>query len=236
MCGEEGVPRVVRENTANNLACEHCNATLRYRAQASAIVSHFGSGQYASLKEARAAGVLDNLAVWEMALRGPIRRQFFGIEGYVPSYYWPDLPLGATRDGVVCQDVTALTFADSSFDLVISSDVMEHVHEPWAGFAEIARVLKPGGMNVFTIPVRIPLKPESVTRATLDTDTGEVTHILPEVYHQSGELEPSLVFTDFGADIFERHRELGMHLSFHRASTRSRADSRFGTFVAVKLG
>mmetsp|Transcript_23218 Transcript_23218/g.39871 ORF Transcript_23218/g.39871 Transcript_23218/m.39871 type:complete len:248 (+) Transcript_23218:10049-10792(+) len=236
MCGAEGETRTVRENTANNRACGSCKATLRYRAQAAAMISHFCKGRVRSYHEACQKGVFDDLSIWEMALRGPFVRHFTNLDGYVQSYFWEDMKPGETRDGVICQDVTQLTFEDNTFDLVVSSDVMEHVHDPWAGFAEIGRALKPGGAHIFTIPVRLPLRTESRTRTTLDTKTGELTYHLPEVYHKSGQLEPSLVFTDFGSDIFDRHREMGMHLSFEQPSSRSRDDNRFGCFVAVKLG
>lgn len=41
--------------------------------------------------------------------------------------------------------VTALPFADNSFDLVLHHAVFEHVLEPEKGYQEIARVLRPGG-------------------------------------------------------------------------------------------
>ena len=44
------------------------------------------------------------------------------------------------------------TVSDSSVDLVISRAVLEHVENPDAVFAEINRVLKPGGNFVFLVP------------------------------------------------------------------------------------
>ena len=43
-------------------------------------------------------------------------------------------------------DATRLAFADATFDLVFSFNVFEHLRDPAAAFAEIARVLRPGGM------------------------------------------------------------------------------------------
>ncbi len=45
-----------------------------------------------------------------------------------------------------------LPFAPCSFDLVISSWVLEHLAEPEKAFGEIARVLKPGGRFIFLTP------------------------------------------------------------------------------------
>jgi 2-polyprenyl-3-methyl-5-hydroxy-6-metoxy-1,4-benzoquinol methylase len=48
--------------------------------------------------------------------------------------------------------MSALTFADGTFDLIITQDVFEHVMQPAETFREIARVLKPGGAHIFTMP------------------------------------------------------------------------------------
>jgi SAM-dependent methyltransferase len=45
-----------------------------------------------------------------------------------------------------------LPFADASFDQVICSEVMEHVHDFRAAARELARVVKPGGRVAVTIP------------------------------------------------------------------------------------
>ena len=38
--------------------------------------------------------------------------------------------------------------ADASFDVVVSSDVLEHLERPWLAAAEISRILRPGGVAV----------------------------------------------------------------------------------------
>lgn len=46
----------------------------------------------------------------------------------------------------------ALPYADGSFDLVSCSWVLEHLPEPERAFAEVARVLVPGGRFIFLTP------------------------------------------------------------------------------------
>ena len=49
--------------------------------------------------------------------------------------------------------VMDLPFSDCSLDLVIASEVLEHLPEPDKAFSEISRVLRPGGLLVSTIPI-----------------------------------------------------------------------------------
>jgi ubiquinone/menaquinone biosynthesis C-methylase UbiE len=55
------------------------------------------------------------------------------------------LRLKSERPEFVTADVTALPFADNSFDGITCGYVLEHVPEPAAGLSELARVLRPGG-------------------------------------------------------------------------------------------
>jgi SAM-dependent methyltransferase len=56
--------------------------------------------------------------------------------------------LGPVRQGDIC----ALPFPDASFDLVLATDVIEHVDDDRRALAEIARVLAPGGVVLITVP------------------------------------------------------------------------------------
>jgi ubiquinone/menaquinone biosynthesis C-methylase UbiE len=49
-------------------------------------------------------------------------------------------------------DIVKLPFRDSSFDLVTANMVVEHLENPAEQFAEVARILKPGGTFLFHTP------------------------------------------------------------------------------------
>ena len=55
-----------------------------------------------------------------------------------------DIPNTIIADITDCRD----TIPDESFDIVMSSDVFEHIDRPWLAAAEIGRILKPGGLAI----------------------------------------------------------------------------------------
>lgn len=66
--------------------------------------------------------------------------------------------LTRTRDKgirqVVAADVAMLPFATGTFDIVLSSECIEHTPSPRASVMELSRVLKPGGRLAVTCPNR----------------------------------------------------------------------------------
>jgi len=66
-----------------------------------------------------------------------------------------ELRMAARREAyraLMCADIADLPFADRSFATVFANGVLEHVHGLASGLREIARVLRPGGRLVFTVP------------------------------------------------------------------------------------
>jgi len=57
---------------------------------------------------------------------------------------------------VMVSDVTRLPFKDSSFDIVICSEVLEHIPDHGQAIAEVIRVLKPGRSLVVSVPRYLP--------------------------------------------------------------------------------
>lgn len=58
----------------------------------------------------------------------------------------------ADRCRFVTGDVRDLPFADAEFDVILATEVLEHIREQRQALGEIGRVLKPGGAAIVTTP------------------------------------------------------------------------------------
>jgi SAM-dependent methyltransferase len=65
-------------------------------------------------------------------------------------------PLAGGTPRAVVGDATGLPFADGSFDVVIASEILEHIGDDAAAIAELHRVLRPGGRLAVTVPRELP--------------------------------------------------------------------------------
>jgi SAM-dependent methyltransferase len=97
------------------------------------------------------------------------------------SEYLLERPLGQIINGIQNQDVQRLTFPDDSFDVITSNQVFEHVPDDIQGFRECARVLKPGGALIFSVPLKTIPATKQLARLT---DSGVEIFGTPE-YHGS---------------------------------------------------
>ena len=127
---------------ANDYLCARCHSMPRWRAMIRVLNTRFPKWRNLQIHECGSSGLATE----------KIRREATGYSGsrYLNS---ADVPRGQLVGNVSCQDIEDLTFPDESFDLVLTQDVLEHVLRPDRAFTEIARVLRPGGAHVFTVPM-----------------------------------------------------------------------------------
>jgi SAM-dependent methyltransferase len=122
------------------------------------------------------------------------------------SDFTPGAAPGEIVDGIRNEDLTRLTYPDACFDLVLSSETLEHISDLTAALREIRRVLVPGGRHLFTVP-RLPAVATTFARATLDA-SGATVHHATAICHPGGDVGYP-VFTEFGADCLEIFRRAG---------------------------
>lgn len=151
-------------------------------------------------------------SIYNVESNGALHRALSKHRNYVCSeYFGPEFVPGQRVRGIRHEDLQRLSFSDGSFDLVLSSDVLEHVPEPYVAHLELLRVLKPGGRHIFTVPY----DPGSVSddvRARLVN--GKIEYLAKPLYH-GDPVRPDqgiLVWTIFGRGMPERLRDLGYRM------------------------
>lgn len=142
---------------------------------------------------------------------------------YTSSQYFPGIPTGTSNSGVRCENLERLTFESESIDIFVTQDVLEHVFQPDRALREIQRVLKKGGIHIFTTPKHRGLA-KSYPRALTNED-GTINYILPAEYHGNpiGDGR-ALVTWDYGSDF----DTLVSHWALATVCTFSTVDSSLG--------
>ena len=125
------------------------------------------------------------------------------------EYLGEDITPGKVIKGIRHEDVERLSFADASFDLVISNDVLEHVENSRKALVEAYRVLRPSGKLLMTVPFHLS---EEKSKRRAEFVNGKLEHILPPTYYGNPVSDDgSLVFTDFGWDFLQDIRNAGFN-------------------------
>ena len=107
------------------------------------------------------------------------------------------------RTGARCESLEQLTFHDDNLDLFVTQDVLEHIFDVDAAFREIARVLRPGGAHIFSVPLVNKANP-SQPRATRLKGGSIVHHFEPEYHGNPVDSNGSLMTMNWGYDIAGR--------------------------------
>ena len=163
--------------------CKACHCSLRAMNLAKAIIACLNfRGLLRDLVKARQ---FRSLKVLEVNDAGELNHFLRLLPGHVLAQY-PEV------------DMTALPYANDSFDLIVHSDTLEHVLGPIAGLGECRRTLKPGAFCCFTIPI-------IVDRFTVSREG------LPPSYHgtSSEKKNDYLVHTEYGCDAWKQIIQAG---------------------------
>lgn len=79
------------------------------------------------------------------------------IEARGGNYTGIDITQNAQGTVDVIADINALPLQNGAFDFVICSEVLEHVATPYEALDELARILRPGGTLLVSVPFAYPL-------------------------------------------------------------------------------
>lgn len=137
------------------MRCKSCGATMRDRQIASGLLDIIAKrvGQTEADLRAYRANPRATLKILDSDSFSSINRILRGLPGYAHSQHLPRLGNGeAIADGSVNVNLEAMPFPEAHFDVILTSDVMEHVADDMQAHREIFRCLAPKGTYLFTVP------------------------------------------------------------------------------------
>lgn len=196
------------------LQCRRCGATMRDRTLAYALLealnardpaaaeSIYELSDHASLKQR----ILDTDSFSVMS------RLLARHANYVRSSFKPDIPFGVELEkNRYNVNLERINFPNESFDVVLTSDVAEHIRDIDGAHREIFRVLRPGGLYIFTVPYD-PNCPSH--HVLVDTSEAEDKFLVPKQIHGDPLTGDILAYRVFGRQIFDDLKSIGFSLQF----------------------
>lgn len=205
------------------LVCMHCGSTSRYRSIARGVISalqELTGKEIGSLFDLRALRLGKKVVVYDTQLPFSLGVVTYSIpyflslsediELHISDLHCKKYEVGLNGELVSNQDLQRLTFESGKFDIVITSDVMEHVRLPSKAHAEISRVTKKNGFYIFTVPhFRHVYETHFLIKVHDEDDSSKDENLVDPVYHgdpNSG--DAAVVYQVFGLDIDDELKTL----------------------------
>jgi len=214
-----------------SLKCRECLSTSRYRSIARGLLRAVGflagveAKSLAELSRFRSAA---RLKIYDTQIPFYYERDAYPTPDVLSRCPWIDVQTSAFRPHeplgkrlgpkTTNQNLEKLTFPSDSFDIVITSDVMEHVRLDDLAHREIERVLKPGGVYLFTVPHFRHRETLVRVEVTDPADPSTDRFLTEKEYHGDANAEDgqALSYRAYGTDLDTRLQALGFEVDYTR--------------------
>ena len=216
------------------LQCNQCIGPMRQRVLAVALLTYLNgrrASQFGSIAELGAHG-LDGLRVLDSDNFSAISKILRSASGYTRCSYLPSRPFGSRLEpNYFNEDLQHLSFADASFDIVLTSDVMEHVRNCDSAHREIYRVLESGGAYIFTVPFDSNAEEDI---QLVDTSTENDVYLCTPQIHGDPLSDGILAYRVFGQRLIPKLESLGFEVEFNLLQQRQHMIIDGDVFIARK--
>jgi methyltransferase family protein len=216
------------------LQCRNCLASMRHRSLAVALLDDFNARcdqELSSIAELSRRG-LQGLRILDSDNFSATSELLRNCSGYSRCSYIPGRPWGSClAPGCYNEDLQRLTFANGTFDIVLTSDVMEHVRDCDAAHREIFRVLRSGGVYIFNVPFDANAEDDI---QLVDTTTPNDVFLCKPQIHGDPLSSGALAYRVFGRSLISRLQALGFDTEFRLLQQPNRMIIDGDVFVARK--
>ena len=195
-----------------SLHCRKCAASMRDRTLARQLleqISQINNRQYDQINNLKQDD-LENIKILDTDAFSPISKYLNKFPNYIRSSFVDPINLNYEIDNNHFNiNLENIGFPSESFDIVLTSDVMEHVRNIDSAHKEISRILKVGGKYIFTVPY----DDSSETHHILVDTQGDLdNYLVPPQYHGDPIRGGIIAYRVFGRAIFEDLKLLHLNL------------------------
>lgn len=198
------------------LQCRKCLASMRQRSLALALLDQWHqrtSIRHESISALAASG-LGGIRLFDTDNFSAISSLLRNDPNYIRCSYLPDMPWGLEIEPNYYNiNLERIDFPDASFDIMLTSDVMEHVRNCDSAHAEIQRVLSPGGAYIFNVPYE---EDSDDDIQLIDTSSNEDVYLCKPQYHGDPLTGGILAYRVFGRNLISKLSNIGFSVKFNR--------------------
>jgi SAM-dependent methyltransferase len=212
VCGNDTEFSVTESpNLRESLYCNSCGSTARNRMLASGILQVASAPPFQSI--AALANAPAGPEILDTDCYSPIFQLLRKANFYRSSVYIPQKKFGSNMfDRVTNVDLQDIPFESECFDIILTSDVMEHVRRDDLAHREIHRCLKPSGYYVFTVPY---VPGWSNNQIRVDSSGAEDVYLMQKEYHGDPVTGNGvLVYRIYGNEFIEQLTNMGFEVHF----------------------
>lgn len=167
---------VTQIDLEQGLVCDNCGVNLRGQALAAGIMKkYYFKGNFNEFVRLRSAKKLKLLEINTAGLLSP----FLALLPNRTLVEYPEV------------NIENLELTTGYWDLVVTSDTLEHIRDPEKALREVSRLLRPGGSKIYTVP----LLPSRLSQNRFNKENS---------YHGDPALKlpDYLVHWEYGADVW----------------------------------
>ena len=215
VCGSNGGIEPFSENRRESGKCLNCGAWNRQRLMALVMMRAIKHLTGDCSDNLHSLSLPNTFKIYSAEWFGAVHKALLKLDGYSNSRYSGNqYNSGDIVEGIPHQDLTSTSYADNSLDIVMTADVLEHIPDPYLAHQEIYRVLKPGGVHIFTVPSNLNSPIDDQRAVIVD---GKLINLSPPSWHGK-EVDANLVYTVFGLEMITHLWALGFEVKFSEIS------------------
>jgi len=193
--------QIKRINQRETSGCSFCGNSARTRALAKAVMKELNFGNDIIFDDWIEEANKRNYEVAEINSCGRLHAHLVKIPNLQFSEYHSDD--NADIGDIPNENILNLSYRDNSFDLVLHSETLEHVADYKKALSECTRILKPGGVCIYTVPI---INGRNTKKCIEIDKEGALFYLKPPSYH--GLSDDFLVFWEFGDDFPELSKSI----------------------------